>query len=662
LPGFAIRIEIFKPEGNSLIEIDGIDYRQTIYCYVEEKKKVLEEFISRYNESSIIHMVTSVVESCEKRLLYCLCDIITNYIEMDKEPDKDIWFVTDIKGLYNIVKRLYSFIFEKIIYLEQDNVKEFDEELEIDEFIKYFLNIQWGISSSLMKRLWYLRYSNRVNDYVKFLHDLQVSGVEKEKPLAGIWCCLCEILSYEFEHKDFMKDCIDYKLSVYSVLMLLGKKAEYTNMYLETTLDGNGVKADNLYFVWNQFKRISFKNLAVFDKKSRLLCDKIYEKCYSEFEKELNSYFIKIPLEERNKNLVVISTIQFVSETHAPTRTVIERAKTLKKLGKDVIIINTAEQYLREGYLPFYCAYEGTVLDEYNGVSEFDTGYGKILFIQIPANTSIPDRMQLMVKIINNTKPYYILSIGTGSILADLCGNIVPCASMALVFSTLPKTKNKMKILGRNLYKEEKKLYIEDDIIESRFTFELKPQKGIFSRESKELPEDRFILVVIGIRLEFEVTDAFMDMLEEVCSQGCYVVFAGIMDNYNKLMESYPVVSANSSFIGYCNDMLALMDICDLYVNPERLGGGFSIIEAFVKGKPGVYLKSGDVYTAGGESFAVDSFKEMAEQILKYKEDKDYYNSMSGLARERAKLMTSSEEAIADIDRQICERVESKYW
>ena len=267
-----------------------------------------------------------------------------------------------------------------------------------------------------------------------------------------------------------------------------------------------------------------------------------------------------------------------------------------------------------------------------------------------------------MAKLLKRYKPYYILSIGTGSMLADLCGNIVPCASMALAFSTFPKTMNKMKILGRNLYKEEKSLYTEDDIIESRFTFELKPQKGIFSRESKGLPEDRFILVVVGIRLEFEVTDAFMEMLEEVCGKGCYVVFAGIMDNYNKLMESYPLVSANSSFIGYCDDMLALMDICDLYINPERLGGGFSIIEAFEKGKPGVYLKSGDVYTAGGESFAVDSFKEMAEQILKYKEDKDYYNNMSGLARERAKLMTSSEEAIADIDRQICERVGSKYW
>ena len=125
-------------------EIDKIYYRQTIYCYVEEKKKVLEEFISRYNESSIIHMFTSVVESSEKKLLYCLCDIITSYIEKDKEPDKDIWFVTDIKGLYSIVKRLYSAVFEKIVYLEQDNVKEFDEEFETYDFIKYFLNIQGG--------------------------------------------------------------------------------------------------------------------------------------------------------------------------------------------------------------------------------------------------------------------------------------------------------------------------------------------------------------------------------------------------------------------------------------------------------------------------------------------------------------------------------------
>ena len=52
----------------------------------------------------------------------------------------------------------------------------------------------------------------------------------------------------------------------------------------------------------------------------------------------------------------------------------------------------------------------------------------------------------------------------------------------------------------------------------------------------------------------------------------------------------------------------------------------------------------------------------MAEQIIKYKKDKEYYNSMSAVAKDRARLMTSSTEAMADLDRQICQRIEEKYW
>ncbi len=650
-------------EVNILSEVSGVSYNQVIYCYVEEQNASLDEFISKYDESSIIHIVTSVVESCEGQLLYCLCDILTNYIEASKEQDSGFWFVTDVKGLYDIVEKLFPSLFEEIIYVGKGNSAEFDNGLETDQLASYFINIQRSkLNASFMRKLWNLKSNGSIENFMEFLYELGDFGIEKEQILTKLWCCFCEILVYETECNNSAAADFNYKLAVYSILMVLGKKASYINAYLNEVLENSKTKAESMYFVWNQFKRMSLKKLAVFDNKSSQLCDELYNRSYNGFESELKEYFVKIPLEERDKNLVLISTIQFLDETHAPTRTVIERAKALKHLGKTVIIINTAEQYTMKNYLPIYSAGFGRVLEKYNNVNELKIGNDRFPFIQMPEQSSIQYRMEIMIKLLQKYKPYYILSIGTGSMLADLCGNIVPCASMALAFSTFPKTMNKMKILGRNLYKEEKSLYIEDDIIESRFTFELKPQKGIFSREYKGLPEDRFILVVVGIRLEFEVTDAFMNMLEEVCSQGCYVVFAGIMDNYNKLMESYPVVSANSLFIGYCDDMLALMDICDLYVNPERLGGGFSIIEAFVKGKPGVYLKSGDVYTAGGESFAVDNFKEMAEQILKYKEDKDYYNSMSGLARERAKLMTSSEEAIADIDRQICERVEKKYW
>jgi len=638
------------------------DYCQRIiYCYVEEHGKVLKKFIEEYKNESLVHIYYSVIGECDGKLFYCLCDIIDKYMKTNKK----VWFVTDIKGLYDVVNKLYQFIFEKIIYIEQENKKDFQDHLEIEGLINYFIKIQKNeIYYSLANRIYYLKESTIPGDFFKFLIELAASGIEKNNKITGLWCCLCQVLLYESEKDDSGKIYLYYRLTLYSIIMKLSQNVFYTNLYLSEILECNKINNENIYFVYQQFKRLSLVKQVSMNKQSLNIFNKLYDKCYKEYSDDLKEYFIKIPYEKRNKNLVMIMTTQFLDNTHAPTNTIMERVKTLKTLGKDVILINTTEFCLLNGYVPLYGFYFANLREEFNNINEIKIGEDIIPFLQFPNNLPIPYRMKVLAYIINKIKPYYILSIGTGSILADLCGNIVPCASMSLAFSTLPKTKNKMKILGRKLTREEKELYTDKDtdIIESRFTFELKPQKNKFSRREKEIPDDRFVLIIIGIRLEFEINNNFMEMLTEVCNAGCYVAFAGVMDNYDSLMKSYPVVAANSSFIGYCDDILALMEICDLYVNPDRLGGGFSVIEAFSKGVPGVYLKSGDVYTAGGEDFAVGSFDEMTKQILKYKDYKDYYNKMSELAIKRAKLMTSSIKAIADIDSQICQKIEEKYW
>ena len=658
-------VGISKMEGIVLKDKNETYYNKTIYCYVEEQKNKFNEFLLEYDNDSVIHIVPSVVKSCEGKLLYCLCDIITNYIEAAKKEETEFWFVTDVESLYNIVEKLYYSLFEKVIFIEQENDKEFDNGLEIEELANYFLSVQRSmLNVSFMRKLWSLENCENIEEFTSFLYEMDRLDIKSDRFLARYWNCFCEILLYGLEYTNSVEKCFYYKLTIYSILMVLSRNATYTNKYLLEILGSSKVKTENMYFVWYQLKRMSLKKIIVSDKKSNVLKNELYEKVYNGYALELDKFLVKIPLEERNKDLVMILTIQFLDETHAPTKTVIERASTLKKLGKEVVIVNTTEQYIIKGYLPMYKTGFGRVLSEYDNIHQVQIMDNRFPFVQMPENSPMEYRMQVLSGLLKKYKPYYILSIGTGSMLADLCGNIVPCASMALAFSTLPKTKNKMKILGRKLSEEEKKLYANEDIdiIESRFTFELKPQKNKFSRKEKGLPDGRFLLVVVGIRLEFEINNAFMSMLSDVCGKDCYIVFAGVMDNYNSLMEEYPVVSANSSFIGYCDDILALMEICDLYVNPQRLGGGFSVIEAFSKGKPGVYLKSGDVYIAGGEDFAVNDFNEMSVQILKYKEDKDYYNTMSEVARERAKLMISSKEAIEDIDRQICQGIEEKYW
>ena len=99
-----------------------------------------------------------------------------------------------------------------------------------------------------------------------------------------------------------------------------------------------------------------------------------------------------------------------------------------------------------------------------------------------------------------------------------------------------------------------------------------------------------------------------------------------------------------------------------MYVNPKRLGGGFSVIEAFAKGVPGVYLSIGDVNVAGGKEFSVNDFDEMTQMIEKYKNDREFYRLMSDKARKRARLMTSSLEAMRDLDGKIMGKLEKGFW
>lgn len=578
-------------------------------------------------------------------------DIYRKWIERRIENVKEVKFINASSGA-------------KIRGMEEKSLEEIEDKYFKQSMLRYIEKQSdvLGKHASLMKEFLELNENEDMDNILRYLNKLYYGErIENEEKVAEQWSCFCKLLLSEIGDNIFEKKYFNYRLAIYSILMRLSKSADYTNKYLDEILTNGEV--ESMYFVYHQLKRKGFTKKIEFDKEARNTLNKLYDKCYEIFSNDLKEYLVKIPLAERNKNLVMILTVQFLSERHAPTKSVVERAKAYKAMGKNVVIINTTEHGIVSGYVPIYDVEIGNVMTEYDDVNEITTGDCKISFLQIPKDLPVPYRMQVLAHMIKKTKPYYILSIGTGSILADLCGNIVPCASMAVVFSTLPQTKNKMKILGRKLSPEEKVADSDiSDIIESKFTFELKKQEKKFTRPELSLPQDKFILVVVGIRLEYEISHAFMEMLEKVCRSGCYVVFAGIMDNYDTLIKQYVDMEKNSSFIGYCDDILALMEICDLYVNPDRLGGGFSIIEAFSKGKPGIYLKKGDIYTAAGEDFAVDDFDTMARQILKYKDDKDYYNKMSDLAIERSKVMTSSVEALADIDRQICQRIEEKYW
>ena len=46
-----------------------------------------------------------------------------------------------------------------------------------------------------------------------------------------------------------------------------------------------------------------------------------------------------------------------------------------------------------------------------------------------------------------------------------------------------------------------------------------------------KIPENRFVLVVVGMRLDADVTDEFLKNIKTEIDNGCYLVFIGNMIN-----------------------------------------------------------------------------------------------------------------------------------
>ena len=191
--------------------------------------------------------------------------------------------------------------------------------------------------------------------------------------------------------------------------------------------------------------------------------------------------------------------------------------------------------------------------------------------------------------------------------------------------------------------------YDRTHVIESTFTFDIKPQTEKISRQELGIPEDVFVMVVIGTRLDMEMTDEFLQTLEHIMDETKYVLFVGDFSAYNERVKAYPALFKQSKAPGSCNDVLSRLEVCDLYVNPKRKGGGSSVVEAMYLGKPAVSFAYGDVALNAGEEFCVDTYEEMEEQIRHYCNDKEFYTEMSEKARIRVDILLDTERAFREI-------------
>lgn len=434
---------------------------------------------------------------------------------------------------------------------------------------------------------------------------------------------------------------------ILSFLLHATKQRQIYKVLLQMCIHDEDISKETKYFLYNQFMRYRFLNVAVADEESIELLDDLYTHIYQAYSEEFKEEYAFIPKEERNQDFVMVFTSQILDIEHGPTKTLLDRCYVLVKyLHKNVYIVNTAE--FASGYqeIPYFNSGLANYNEDFNrqdGLIYKDISFP---FLQCPKEMPQTPVIREILDVVKSEKPYFIVTIGGSSIVSDVCSNIVPTITIGTV-ADRTGTRGQFQTIGRRITDKDRKWMSkhhlpEEHMIESLFTFTFKEQTHSFTRKELGLPEKRFIVLMVGGRLDQEIDEDCIKLLRRLTGAGIYIAFMGIFKKYPQLVERYPEFEENTRFLGFQDDTLAVNECCDLYLNPKRVGGGTSAAEALFKGLPVVTYDFGDVGVAAGTDFHVADEEEMYNQIIRYFKDKGYYQEMSKKAKERAERLTDS--------------------
>lgn len=436
------------------------------------------------------------------------------------------------------------------------------------------------------------------------------------------------------------------KIYLYSKILVKEKRLSWLIELEQIILDSCDLPWDTLYFLFGQIGRTIFMDPALETEESVWRKWKILERSIIECKQNLSQRLEKIPVSERNQELVVMIIEQFLSPAHGPTKTVLDRSYVVKHcLGKKVLIINTAELMSLQGYIP----YEGVTCASYmSELIETDFCQWKeesFSYFQCEQNMPNIPVLEILLQTIRHLKPGMVICVGGGSLFAGLVNEMIPVLTVGTTQSGLYTTMADYQVVNSTLNSMNQAILRrmkrkKDHVIEGRFTFSLKTQREHVTRKMLGLKEDTFLLALVGGRLNEEMSEEFLQMLEGVLCEQIQAVFIGIEELNNS--KKYQHLQRYSHCLGFCDDVLSRLEICDLYVNPIRKGGATSSVEALYKKKPIITTGFGDVGGVAEDIFVCIDLEDMKKQILRYSQDKEFYNRQSALAEKHAKKYMDS--------------------
>ena len=330
-----------------------------------------------------------------------------------------------------------------------------------------------------------------------------------------------------------------------------------------------------------------------------------------------------------------------MSPLHAPSKMIMEISYILQKIFEYEILIFLCpcDREVQEAFW-YRATYERTNKAFEKGA--FAITYRDIIIrgYQINMGEWCTMGYNMMFDIIYAWNPAFVLNCATCNPVVECVNSLTTLVSMSMSI-VCPLSEGKVLIrLDREDDKTEReyeKAISENQIqlfMEETFPVLAETGKNNCTRAELGLPEERFLIAVVGNRLNLEIDLKFIQVMKGILREIPNVAFVIIGDS-EEIKSSFEEQEflGNVYCMGYRKDLVDVYQVLDLYLNPKRSGGGFSSAMALTAEIPVVTLPGGDVAYNCGEEFVVQDYEEMVNTVCQYVKDKEFYHEKKKCAQ-----------------------------
>lgn len=392
--------------------------------------------------------------------------------------------------------------------------------------------------------------------------------------------------------------------------------------------------------------------------------DELYNHIFSSLQEYLKLDYPYIKSNERNKEVIVIITSQFLGFNHSPTKRVLDYSYAIQReLKKKVFIINDSgfnfyrSRHLRNTFSPNF-------MGEYSHIDKMYYKDEEFAFYQVDSQMPNINIIENLIKVIYEIAPLFIFNIGASSLVTDLCSTFITTASLPCSYD-IPVSRSKYLLVGRKLNRNDggriRRIEPNQRIIETEINYVMSESIECYNRAQFGLSEDSFVISIIGNRLDDEISIEFLKLLNKIVSAtNVELLFIGEINDIDRIKNDI-IHKERIHFTGYISEASEALKISDIYLNPERNGGGRSSFEALHYGVPVITLEVGDVYYTSGKEFSVSNYDEMYNLISKYYIDSIFYQEMKKKSINRARKISNIAETQKKMIDDIMKEEEKDY-